>query len=72
MQLKNRLKINCSPRHVPAKIIVVPDIPRTRSGKIVETAVRNVINAMEVKNKESMANPEVLTFYEKLPELQTE
>ncbi len=70
--IKNRLKINCSPRHVPAKIIAVPDIPRTRSGKIVETAVRNVINAMEVKNKESMANPEVLTFYEKLPELQTE
>ncbi len=70
--IKNKLKVNCSPRHVPAKIIPVPDIPRTRSGKIVETAVRNVINALEVKNKESMANPEVLAFYEKLPELQTE
>ncbi|WGL59904.1 acetoacetate--CoA ligase [Pigmentibacter sp. JX0631] len=71
-EIKNKLKINCSPRHVPAKIISVPDIPRTRSGKIVETAVKSVINGLEVKNKEAMANPEVLTYYENHPELRLE
>lgn len=70
--IKNKLRENCSPRHVPAKIIAVPDIPRTRSGKIVETAVRNVINSLEVKNREAMANPEVLVYYANHPELRIE
>ncbi|MGY3804601.1 acetoacetate--CoA ligase [Pigmentibacter ruber] len=68
-EIKGKLKVNCSPRHVPAKIISVPDIPRTRSGKIVETAVKSVINGLEVKNKEAMANPEVLAYYQNHPEL---
>ena len=72
LAIKTKLKENCSPRHVPSKIIAVPDIPRTKSGKIVELAVRNIINKQEVKNKESMANPESLKFYEDLPELSLE
>ncbi len=70
--INSRLRKNCSPRHVPSKIIAVPDIPRTKSGKIVELAVRNIINKQGVKNKESLANPESLKFYENLPELSLE
>ncbi|APJ03774.1 acetoacetate--CoA ligase [Silvanigrella aquatica] len=67
--IKQKLKVNCSPRHVPAKIVAVPDIPRTKSGKIVELAVRNIVNNQDVKNKESMANPESLSFFKNLAEL---
>ncbi len=70
--IKLKLRKNCSPRHVPSKIIAVPDIPRTKSGKIVELAVRNIINKQEFKNKESMANPESLKFFENLSELSLE
>ena len=59
-----------SPRHVPKKIIAVNDIPRTRSGKIVELAVRDMIHG-RVKNREALANPEALTFFENLTELQS-
>jgi acetoacetyl-CoA synthetase len=52
-----------TPRHVPAEIHQVPDIPRTKSGKIVELAVRNVIHGLPVKNTAAMANPESLQFY---------
>ncbi len=68
-QLVKILK-NTSPRHVPSKIIVVNDIPRTKSGKIVELAVKNIIDGNKVKNKEALANPEVLKFFKNLKELE--
>jgi len=71
--LKKRIKVeirqNASPRHVPSKIIQVADIPRTRSGKIVELAVREVIHNRAVKNLEALANPEALDLYKDLAEL---
>ena len=57
------------PRHVPAKIIAVPDIPRTRSGKITELAVRNVIHGQPVKNVDALANPQALEHFRDLPDL---
>ena len=60
---------NATPRHVPAVIIQVSDIPRTVSGKIVELAVRNVIHGRAVKNVDALANPEALDLYKDLPEL---
>ena len=68
-EIKNAIKKNASPRHVPAKIIVVKDIPRTKNGKIVELAVKNVIENNPIKNKEALANPEVLELYKNLKEL---
>ncbi|KAB8033476.1 acetoacetate--CoA ligase [Fluviispira multicolorata] len=68
-EIKNKLRNNCSPRHVPAKIISIPDIPKTKSGKIVEVAVRNVIHNIEIKNKEAMLNPECLEFFSNIKEL---
>ena len=67
--IKSRIKKNCSPKHVPAIIIKAPEIPRTKSGKIVELAVRQVINGEKINNKEAIANPEALKFYENLPQL---
>ena len=57
-------------RHVPAKIIQVPDIPRTISGKIVELAVRDVVHGRPVQNTDALANPQALDWYRDLPELQ--
>eukprot|EP00752_Nemacystus_decipiens_P015438 g13769.t1 len=68
--IKKRIRSNCTPRHVPAKVIAVADIPRTRSGKITELAVRDVVHGRSVKNKEALANPEALALYEGIPELQ--
>ena len=65
------IRRNTSPRHVPARIVQVPDIPRTKSGKIVELAVRNVIHGREITNREALANPEVLEFFRHCPELQS-
>ena len=67
--IKSRIRKNCSPKHVPAIIIKVPEIPRTKSGKIVELAVRQIINGEEINNKEAIANPKALKFYENLPQL---
>ena len=67
--IKSRIKKNCSPKHVPAIIIKVPEIPRTKSGKIVELAVRKVIHGENINNKEAIANPESLKFFENLPQL---
>jgi acetoacetyl-CoA synthetase len=67
--IKSRIRKNCSPKHVPAIIIKVPEIPRTKSGKIVELAVRKVINGETVNNKEVIANPESLKYFENLPQL---
>jgi acetoacetyl-CoA synthetase len=67
----DRIRRNATPRHVPAKIVQVADIPRTRSGKIVELAVRSVVHGEPVKNREALANPEALDRFASLPELQT-
>ncbi len=69
-RIKLRIREGASPRHVPAKIVAVADIPRTKSGKIVELAVREVVHGRPVKNKEALANPEALALFEKLPALQ--
>ncbi len=70
-EIKNRIRQSCSPRHVPAKILAVPEIPRTISGKIVEIAVRNIIHGRPVKNADALANPQALDYFRDLPELQT-
>ena len=62
--VKSKIRKNCSPKHVPALIIKVPDIPRTKSGKIVELAVKKVINGEKINNKEAIANPEILDYFE--------
>ena len=67
--IKSKIRKNCSPKHVPTIIIKVPEIPRTKSGKIVELAVRQVINGEKINNKEAIANPESLKFFENLPQL---
>ena len=67
--IKHKIRTGASPRHVPAKIIAIRDIPRTRSGKITELAVRDVVHGREVKNIEALANPEALALYKDLPEL---
>lgn len=72
VQIKQRLRVNASPRHVPAKIIAVPEIPRTRSGKIAELAVRDLIHGQEVVNTSALANPECLSCFENVPELLTD
>ncbi|MGN6671447.1 MAG: acetoacetate--CoA ligase, partial [Candidatus Nucleicultricaceae bacterium] len=64
------IKKNTTPRHVPKKIIAVPDIPRTMSGKIVELAVHNVIEGLPVKNSEALANPEALLYFKNIEALQ--
>ena len=67
--IKTRIRKNCSPKHVPAIIIKVPEIPRTKSGKIVELAVRKIINGEKLNNKESIANPESLEFFKNIKQL---
>ena len=59
-KVKRQIRSNTTPRHVPAKVVQVSDIPRTKSGKIVELAVRNVVHGQAVKNVEALANPEAL------------
>ena len=68
-RLKLQIKKNASPRHVPSKIIIVRDIPRTKSGKIVELAVKNTIEGNKIKNKEALANPKVINYFKNLKEL---
>ncbi|WP_018152714.1 acetoacetate--CoA ligase [Leeia oryzae] len=68
-RIKHKIRDGASPRHVPAKIIAVADLPRTISGKIVELAVRNVIHGLPVKNTDSLANPEALKLFENLDSL---
>ncbi|MBP1886005.1 acetoacetate--CoA ligase [Sinorhizobium mexicanum] len=69
--IKSRIRTGASPRHVPAKIIAVADIPRTKSGKIVELAVRDVVHGRPVKNKEALANPEALDLFAGLDALKS-
>jgi acetoacetyl-CoA synthetase len=70
-RIRQSIRENTTPRHVPARIVRVDDIPRTISGKIVELAVRNVVHGQPVKNTDALANPEALSLYRDLPELQS-
>jgi acetoacetyl-CoA synthetase len=70
-RIKQQIRSNTTPRHVPAKVVQVPDIPRTKSNKIVELAVRNVVHGRPVKNVEALANPEALEHFRDRPELQS-
>jgi acetoacetyl-CoA synthetase len=70
-KIKNQIKRNTTPRHVPAKILQVADIPRTKSGKIVELAVRDVVHGRQPKNLEALANPEALELFRNRSELAT-
>ena len=69
-KIRSRIRANATPRHVPARIVRVTDIPRTRSGKITELAVRDVVHGRAVKNKEALANPEALDQFAGRPELE--
>jgi acetoacetyl-CoA synthetase len=68
-QIRQVIRANTTPRHVPAKIVAVTDIPRTISGKVVELAVRNVVHGQKVKNTDALANPEALEQFRNRPEL---
>ena len=68
-KIKKKIRIEASPRHVPSKIIKVMDIPRTKNGKIVELAVKNIIEGNKIKNIQALANPEALKEYKNLKEL---
>jgi acetoacetyl-CoA synthetase len=68
-RIKAELRSSCSPRHVPRVVAEVPDIPRTRSGKIVELAVTEVVHGRPVDNVEALANPEALDHFADRPEL---
>lgn len=70
-EIKTRIRAETTPRHVPAKVIQVADIPRTLSGKIVELAVREVVHGRVVKNQDALANPEALELFRDVPELQS-
>ncbi|MEW6688231.1 MAG: acetoacetate--CoA ligase [Pseudomonadota bacterium] len=70
-KIKTRIRQNTTPRHVPAKIIQVADIPRTKNNKVVEIAIRNAIHGMEIGNTDALANPEALELFRNLPALAT-
>ena len=71
-KIRQTVREKCTPRHMPAKVVQVSEIPRTKSGKIVELAVREVVHNRAVKNLGSLANPEALDLYRDLPELQVD
>ncbi len=70
-KIRDRIRANTTPRHVPSRIVQVGDIPRTKSGKITELAVRDVVHGRAVKNREALANPEALELYKDRSELKT-
>ncbi len=70
-KLKTTIRYEASPRHVPAKIIAVNDIPRTKNGKIVEVAVKNIIDGNKINNIEALSNPSALNEYKNLIELKS-
>ncbi|MDH4171757.1 MAG: AMP-binding protein, partial [Acidimicrobiia bacterium] len=70
-RIRRQVRDNASPRHVPDRILSVPEIPRTRSGKIVELAVRDVIHGRPIDNAEALANPEALDAFRHRPELES-
>jgi acetoacetyl-CoA synthetase len=69
-RIKDHIRRNTTPRHVPARIVQVDEIPRTKSGKIVELAVRDVVHNREIKNREALANPDALEQFRNRPELE--
>ncbi len=69
-RIRARIRANSSPRHVPARIVQVGEVPRTRSGKIVELAVRDIVHGRQVRNREALANPEALDQFRDREELQ--
>ena len=69
-KIKQQIRDNTTPRHVPDRVLQVADIPRTRSGKIVELAVRNVVHNLPIKNREALSNPEALELFRMRSELQ--
>ena len=69
--IKQQIRNNATPRHVPARVVQVDDIPRTKSGKIVELAVRNMVHGRPVKNREALANPEALELFANRVELES-
>ena len=68
-KIRNKIRTGASPRHVPAVVVAVEDIPRTKSGKITELAVRDIVHGRPVNNKEALANPEALELFRNVPEL---
>ena len=68
-RIKGQVRTHCTPRHVPAVVVQVADIPRTKSGKITELAVRDIVHGRAVRNKGALANPEALDLYRDLPQL---
>ena len=70
-RIRRRIREHASPRHVPARILQVSDIPRTKSGKIVELAVRDVVHGRQIENREALANPEALDQFKNRVELQS-
>jgi acetoacetyl-CoA synthetase len=70
-KIRDTIRANTTPRHVPAKVVAVADLPRTLSGKITELAVRNVIHGLPVKNVDALANPQALEHFRDLPDLTT-
>ena len=70
-RIRQQIRANTTPRHVPAKIVQIADIPRTKSNKIVELAVRDMVHGKPVKNVEALANPEALEYFRARPELQS-
>ncbi len=69
--IKAKIRSGASPRHVPARIVAVADIPRTKSGKITELAVRDIVHGREIKNREALANPQALELFRDLEQLRT-
>jgi acetoacetyl-CoA synthetase len=69
-RIRMQIRSNTTPRHVPARIVQVTEIPRTKSGKIVELAVRDVVHGRDIKNREALANPEALDQFRDRVELQ--
>jgi acetoacetyl-CoA synthetase len=70
-RIRSEIRAGASPRHVPQKIVAVADIPRTKSGKITEIAVRDIVHGREVANREALANPEALDLFRNLAELRS-
>jgi acetoacetyl-CoA synthetase len=68
-RIKRQIRVGASPRHVPARIVQVADIPRSKSGKISELAVRDIVHGRDIKNREALANPEALDIYRNMAEL---
>jgi acetoacetyl-CoA synthetase len=68
-RIRRQIRENTSPRHVPARIVQVSEVPRTKSGKIVELAVRDVVHGREIKNRDALANPDALEQFRNRPEL---